>query len=249
MSYAFTPIVVIASALYWSGFNGSFDAVNAFTALAYIYLASDPMGAILISWSQIGEMVACFNRIQAYLLLPEYVDSREEFPLLDEKKPTYDLEHFPIQFENASVASPDGRILFTTDVSFKRATITMVIGPTGVGKSTMLRSVLGEAQVTSGSIYVLPQQIAYCGQEEWVRNITIRENIIGHFSYDETWYNTVTRACLLLDLNEFPLGHLTLAGTRGANLSGGQRQRVVGAEPFEDEVYLLTCSGTCKGCL
>jgi ABC-type multidrug transport system fused ATPase/permease subunit len=223
MSYSLTPIALIAAALFWSGFDGGLDATSAFTALAFIYLAAQPMAAILLSWSKIGGMVACFNRIQAYLLLPEHVDSRD----LGEKGPTHDLERFPIQIEKASVASPDGRFLFTADVCFEHATTTMVIGPTGVGKSTMLRSVLGEAKITSGSVYVQTQQIAYCDQEEWICNATIRENIIGCLPYDEVWYNKVAKACLLHDLNEFPLGHLTLAGTRGSNLSGGQRQRVV----------------------
>ncbi|KAK3175676.1 hypothetical protein K4F52_010059 [Lecanicillium sp. MT-2017a] len=226
MSYAATPIAVVAAALFWSGFDGGLNAINAFTALAFVYLAAQPMASILLSWSKMGGMLACFNRIQAYLLLPEHVDSREQLPLLDEKGPTHDLERFPIQFENASVATPNGRVLFTAELYFEYTTTTMVIGQTGVGKSMMLRSVLGEATVTHGSIYVQIQRIAYCDQEEWICNVTIRENIIGNLPYDEVWYNKVATACMLRDLNEFPLGHLTLAGTRGSNLSGGQRQRV-----------------------
>ena len=235
MSYATTPIAVVAAALFWSGFDAGLDAVSAFTALAFVHLAAQPMAAIILSWSKIGGMFACFKRIQAYLLLPERVDSRA--PLI-EKSPTRDLERFPIQFENASVASPDGSILFTADLAFEASTTNMIIGPTGVGKSIMLRSVLGEAEITSGSLCVKPQQIAYCDQEEWVCNATIRENIIGCLPYDEVWYNKVITACMLHDLNEFPLGHLTLVGTRGANLSGGQRQRLVRTPIFGGKYFI-----------
>lgn len=187
------------------------------------------MASILHSRSRIGGIVACFSRIQAYLLLPEHVDCREQVSGCDEKKTTYDLEHYPVQFINACISSPDGRALLMADAIFESETTTMVIGATGVGKSTLLRAVLGEADLTSGSIVVQTRQVAYCGQEEWIRNVTIRENIIGMLPYDEKWYNTVTTACLLRDLDEFAHGHLTLACNRGSNLSGGQRQRVVSA--------------------
>ena len=239
-----TPIVVMAGGVFWSGFDNGFNATDVFTALAFIYLASKPMAAILNSWSKIGGLTACFSRIQAYLLLEERLDSRDQTPELSDDKPTIlsqkgplqDIEHFPIQLTNASVASPDGRVLFTANLSVPRSSVTMIIGPTGVGKSTLLRSLLGEAKITHGSIYVSPQQIAYCGQEEWIRNTTIRDNIIGGNAFDEEWYRAVISACLLSDLEEFPHGDSTLAGSRGANLSGGQRQRVVRNPALLDRV-------------
>ncbi len=242
MSYALTPVVVLAGGIFWSGFDNGFNAVDAFTALAFIYLASQPMAAILNSWSKIGSLVACFGRIQAYLLLEERVDSRCHIPdpsdekptTLDQTGPPQDIEQFPIQLMNASVASPDGRVLFTANLSLPRSSVTMMIGPTGVGKSTMLRALLGEANITQGSIYVRPQQIAYCGQEEWIRNTTMRGNIVGENAFDEERYRAVVAACLLNDLGEFPHGDLTLAGSRGAHLSGGQRQRVVRDQALTD---------------
>lgn len=228
--------MVIAGALYWSGFTDGFNAVDIFTVLAFIYLAAQPMGIILTSWSKIGELAACFSRIQAYLLINEHADSRatlaeprsEKLILEEQRYHFHDFQRFPVQLVNVTVSTPDGQALFSANVLFSRATTTMIIGPTGVGKSTFLKGILGEANITSGALFVEPrQQIAYCGQEEWIRNITIRENIIGENLFDEELYGRVIEACLLCDINEFPHGDKTLAGSRGSNLSGGQRQRVV----------------------
>lgn len=186
------------------------------------------MAAIINSSRRLRAFIASFDRIESFLLLEERVDNRVISFVSIQKDPPHDVGQFPIQLLNATISSPDGRALFTIDLAFELATTTMVIGPTGVGKSTLLRALLGEANVTSGFIYVQPQQIAYCAEEEWICNITIRDNIIGENPYEEEWYNTVVMACLLQDIREFPYGDLTLAGLRGSNLSGGQRQRLVG---------------------
>lgn len=226
----------MAGGLYWRGFTDGLDATKIFTVLAFVYLASQPMAAFLISWSEIVGLTDYFSRIQAYLLLSERVDSREPIPqqpdnkpLSNKKRPIHNIGHFPVQLANATIATPDGRALFTANVAFGRSTVTMMIGPTGAGKSTLLKALLGEANITRGSVFVQPQSIAFCDQEEWICNMTIRNNIIGESAYEEEWYRSVIEACLLDDIEEFPQGDQTLAGSRGSNLSGGQRQRVVRA--------------------
>lgn len=117
----------------------------------------------------------------------------------------------------------------------------MVIGPTGVGKSALLKSLLGDGNVTSGSIFVDPQQIAYCDQEVWLRNVSVRSNIIGERPFDEVWYNKVSTACMLQDLDSLPDGHLTLVGSRGSRLSGGQKQRLVSALSQMTDMKVVLC--------
>lgn len=233
MSYTLTPVVVVAGGLFWSGFSSGFTAVEVFTSLAFIFLASKPMAAIVNSWHRIGGLPASFDRIQSFLLLKERRDRRRRGPNMPQQNttipnvmPPQDIEHFPIQLVNATVASPNGAVLFAANLSVHRSSVTGVVGPSGAGKSSLMRTVLGEANVT-GAIYIRPGAIAYCGEEEWLRNSTIRDNIIGENVYDEERYRDVVSACLLGDLEEFPQGDMTLTGPRGDHLSGGQRQRVV----------------------
>ncbi|KAK3331306.1 ABC multidrug transporter [Apodospora peruviana] len=109
------------------------------------------------------------------------------------------------------------------------STLTMVIGPVGVGKSTLLRSFLGETYILAGSVECAsPKQIAYCDQEPWILNLSIRENILGILDYDEDRYRRVIEACQLqTDFAQLPKGDETLTGSKGLSLSGGQRQRIV----------------------
>ncbi|KAJ2522930.1 hypothetical protein H4217_000405, partial [Coemansia sp. RSA 1939] len=69
--------------------------------------------------------------------------------------------------------------------------------------------------------------IAYVGQDTWLRNATFRENILFGEEYDKERYEEVLRVCALKpDLRIFPAGDETEIGERGVTLSGGQRQRV-----------------------
>jgi ABC-type multidrug transport system fused ATPase/permease subunit len=227
----FTPVIVIAGGLFWTGFD-DFDANVAFTSLAFISLASDPIGMILTAWSRLGALVASFERIQNYLQLEERADDRGELHQLpvtcDEKQPLYNLADFPVQLHEACICPiGDKPPLLRANISLARSSVNMIIGPTACGKSTLLKGLLGEASIIQGSVHIQPGCVAYCSQETWLRNVSIRDNIIGEFLYDEVWYNTVTTMCLLRDLEEFPEGHGSLAGSRGSNLSGGQRQRIV----------------------
>ncbi|KAJ2608603.1 hypothetical protein EV177_004888 [Coemansia sp. RSA 1804] len=69
--------------------------------------------------------------------------------------------------------------------------------------------------------------IAYVGQDTWLRNATFRENILFGEEYEKGRYEEVLRVCALKpDLRIFPAGDETEIGERGVTLSGGQRQRV-----------------------
>ncbi|KAJ2898867.1 Transporter of the ATP-binding cassette (ABC), partial [Coemansia aciculifera] len=69
--------------------------------------------------------------------------------------------------------------------------------------------------------------IAYVAQEAWLRNATIRENILFGETYDQKRYEEVLRVCALKpDLRILDAGDRTEIGERGVTLSGGQKQRV-----------------------
>ncbi|KAJ2524877.1 hypothetical protein GGI11_000499 [Coemansia sp. RSA 2049] len=69
--------------------------------------------------------------------------------------------------------------------------------------------------------------IAYVAQEAWLRNATIRENILFGEPYDLERYEEVLRICALKpDLRILAAGDMSEVGERGIALSGGQKQRV-----------------------
>ncbi|CAG8886463.1 unnamed protein product [Penicillium nalgiovense] len=73
----------------------------------------------------------------------------------------------------------------------------------------------------------LIDSIAYCAQEAWLVNDTVKENIIFASPYDERRYRAVLKACALeRDLAILDAGDQTLVGEKGISLSGGQKQRI-----------------------
>lgn len=110
--------------------------------------------------------------------------------------------------------------------------LTVIIGPVGSGKSTFLESIVGETIPSSGELHRRLPSAAYCAQQPWLENGTIRSNIIGVSPYDRAWYKTVKSACGLdPDMTNLERGDQTLVGSKGVNLSGGQKQRIV-SPPF-----------------
>lgn len=122
---------------------------------------------------------------------------------------------------------PEGS-LQQIDMSVPRGKITMVVGPVGCGKSTLVKAVLGELPVMGGSIHISSLRIAFCDQTPWHVNGTVQESIIGVSDFDQRWYSSVVRSCALdEDLAQLPQGDQTQIGSKGIALSGGQSQRIV----------------------
>ncbi|KAL8722266.1 MAG: hypothetical protein Q9225_001213 [Loekoesia sp. 1 TL-2023] len=108
-----------------------------------------------------------------------------------------------------------------------RGKFTMIVGPVGCGKTTLLKALLGEVPALGGTIKFLGSDIAYCDQSPFHMNGTIRESITAFSELDDRWYGTVVKACALTeDLRQMQLGDRTRIGSRGVALSGGQSQRV-----------------------
>ncbi|KAM3474463.1 hypothetical protein MY5147_004238 [Beauveria neobassiana] len=118
-------------------------------------------------------------------------------------------------------------LLRKVNFSLTPGSTTGLVGLTGGGKSTIVQGILGQSEILGGSVSVNTDEIGYCGENVWLRDITIRENIIGDLEFNQARFTSVIRACFLEeDLQWLPGGADYIVGTNGSNLSGGQRQRV-----------------------
>jgi len=127
--------------------------------------------------------------------------------------------------------SPQNRT-FTFEPPSLSGSLTVVIGPVGCGKSTFLKAILGETAFLQGKVALLTTEVAYCAQDPWLINGSIRDNITGmsNVSLDEEWYSAVLASCSLdLDLAQMQHGDKMVVGSKGIKLSGGQKQRIVGS--------------------
>ncbi|KNE65845.1 hypothetical protein AMAG_09813 [Allomyces macrogynus ATCC 38327] len=114
-------------------------------------------------------------------------------------------------------------------VSIPRGKLTVILGPTGAGKTMLLHALLGELALDAGRVCMPHTPIAYVPQQPWLLNATVQENILfGAPTADQPdRYQRILAACALVrDLQVLDAGDQTQIGERGIALSGGQKARV-----------------------
>ncbi|EJD45804.1 ABC transporter [Auricularia subglabra TFB-10046 SS5] len=127
-----------------------------------------------------------------------------------------------------STPAPEQEVFQLRDVnlSIPRGKLVAVVGSVGSGKSSLLQGMIGEMRLTGGTV-TFGGTVAYCSQQAWVQNATIRENILFGKPFDEERYwKAIRDSCLESDLNILPHGDMTEVGEKGISLSGGQKQRL-----------------------
>lgn len=109
-------------------------------------------------------------------------------------------------------------------LKFPKGKVSIIAGPTGSGKTSLLMALLGEMHFASadveGSNFSLPRSlgVSYASQQSWLLNETLRENILFGSSYNEQRYKKVVSQCALeRDFTLFEAGDMTEVG--GSSLS------------------------------
>lgn len=115
-----------------------------------------------------------------------------------------------------------------------------IVGPTGSGKSTLIKLLLRFYDVSQGKVCLdgrdirtlhthdLRRAIGLVSQDVFLFHGTVRENI-AYGTFDAT-LDEIVEAAKVAEAHEFitqlPNGYDTIVGERGQKLSGGQRQRI-----------------------
>ncbi|TQV91752.1 ABC transporter [Cordyceps javanica] len=244
------PVLVLGGAYFWTRAGESLDVVEVFTILAIVAIASEPLILILqviMDWT-VG--FSSLTRIQNFLILKDLQDARQEGDVEVESSepPTSDKaialtenSAFAVHVTTMGFTSlTQGPILRKVNLQIPWGSLAMIWGPINCGKSTLLRSIIGESPITTGTIKVGTKSIGYCSQRPWMQNQTIRNAVIGICEFVEERYNEVMYCCALdVDISHMPQGDHTVIGTAGCNISGGQKQRLSLARAVYDELKIL----------
>ncbi|XP_063983768.1 ATP-binding cassette sub-family C member Sur-like isoform X2 [Diachasmimorpha longicaudata] len=118
--------------------------------------------------------------------------------------------------------------LVVDELIIPRGKLTLIVGKTGSGKTSLISAMLGENPKLRGKIqWARDVKVAYVSQRPWLLNATLQENIIFGSTYNKNRYKSVLRACALQpDVDILPGKDMTRIGEKGINLSGGQKQRI-----------------------
>ena len=105
--------------------------------------------------------------------------------------------------------------------------LTVVVGEVASGKTALLEALLGEMDIHGGSLSRPNTVFGYCAQSPWLQSMSIRDNIIFSYPYEEQRYRAVLDVCQLAsDVDSFEDNDHSFIGENGIGLSGGQRARV-----------------------
>ncbi|KAF9979193.1 hypothetical protein BGZ73_004079 [Actinomortierella ambigua] len=111
--------------------------------------------------------------------------------------------------------------------------LSLVCGPTGSGKTSLLMALLREMDLLSGTVDlppatskivdprtgVIPGTVAYVSQHPWLQQASIRDNILFGLHFEPERYQHVLESCgLLPDLQVFEHGDLTEIGEKARHL-------------------------------
>lgn len=195
------------------------DANKAFVSLSLFNILRVPMAFLPMLITFTAMFFVSLARINKYLrceeLDPDAVhhDTSEEDPVVMSEGTFAWSKTLAPTLHDVSVRVPKGSLL-------------AVVGSVGSGKSSFLSALLGDMIRLRGRVNI-NGSVAYCPQQAWIQNASVKSNILFGERCDQARYEQVLEACALQpDLAILPGGDETEVGEKGINLSGGQKQRI-----------------------
>jgi ATP-binding cassette subfamily B protein len=191
--------------------------------------------------AQFGQIINMYQRARA--------SSARIFGLMDEPYRVTDEDDAPdltiddgnVEYDSVTFGYDDEETI-VEDINFtvQGGETVALVGPTGAGKSTVLKLLMRMYDVDEGAIRVdgndleevtmrsLRQAMGYVSQDTFLFYGTVEENI-AYGTFDAS-REEVIEAAKMAEANAFienlPDGYDTEVGERGVKLSGGQRQRI-----------------------
>ncbi|KAF1784014.1 P-loop containing nucleoside triphosphate hydrolase [Phytophthora cactorum] len=221
-----------------------------FTSIALFQLIQGPLRMITNILPMLVQSKVALERITAFLTMSE-LESDYVMPADHPQGVQYITKKVIVAIQDGEFGwDQDTTLLRNVNLEVKAGDFLVLHGTVGCGKSSLCSALLGEMVKYNGTVFV-GGSVAYCSQQPWIQNMTVRDNILFGLLYDRKKYEKVLDACALTaDLASLPAGDSTEIGERGINLSGGQKARIALARacykthhvdnPIETEMPLMS---------
>ncbi|UTH13071.1 ABC transporter ATP-binding protein [Macrococcus equipercicus] len=238
----FKPLTIIVTmlsfiiALGYGSFlvnQGEITIGGLITFNVYLNMLVWPMFAIGLLFNIMQRGNASLDRVMAVL--------DEQDVLLDPVDAVIPDGH-QVAFQHVDFQYPLSETANLTDINIQvEAGQTLgIVGPTGSGKTTLIKQILKEYPVGQGNISLgghviqhmtkvdVRKKIGYVSQENILFSRTVKENIkFGRpDATDEEIQHAIHLANFTEDVRRLPQGLETLVGEKGIAISGGQKQRI-----------------------
>lgn len=171
------------------------------------------------------------------------------------------IEQAELSFVDVSFryGETDKWVLRNVNLTIRDGEFVAIVGPSGGGKTTLLKLMIGLLTPTEGKILIdgrpatperwraLRERTGVVSQTDNLFSGSLADNI-AFFDPDMDLarvHSAATRARLNEEIREMPMRYNTLIGDMGSSLSGGQQQRVLLARAlYRDPAMLMLDEGT-----
>jgi len=240
----FQPFVEFTSSLgtliviYFGGrlaLQGSLPIADLVAFFLYLQSFYAPVQNLSGAWEAIQSSLAGADRVAGLLAEPK------EPQTVHGAIQATDPVHGTLVFKNVYFDyTPGIPVLEDISLEVPAKSVMALVGPTGVGKTTLVSLIPRFYDATAGSITLdgrelrdykldsLRGQISIVLQDVFLFYGTVRENLLfGRPNADDAEMIAAAKAANAHDfITELPEGYDTLIGERGVKLSGGQKQRL-----------------------
>ncbi|KAN0062057.1 hypothetical protein ACQY0O_006056 [Thecaphora frezii] len=224
--------------------GGTLDTSKLFTVVSVLTLLRNPLFLLAQYAPMLLAALGASIGIRDFLLKPELeADPRPRSPSSSSAASDTAAAAEPLALVAERLTLYAGADLLVEEATFAvpRYSLTCITGPTGSGKTLMLNAFLREVSFVADRLVLDRKRgVAYCAQNAWLRDSSIRDNILFHSAYDKRRYADVLW-CLDLapDIAAMAEGDETRVGSNGSKLSGGQKSRVALARALYSRSPLL----------
>ena len=215
--------------------QGTLPIADLVAFFLYLEMFYQPIRALGMSWENVQEALAGFDRVSELLSEePDVQDPEEATPLPKPLQGSLSFEKVSFSYSNGEMVLKD------INLEIPATNVVAMVGPTGVGKSTLVSLIPRFYDVISGSIKLDGIDIRNLEVDDVRKNVSIvlQDVFLFHGSAKDNikFGNTtatdeeIIHAAKVANAHEFisnlSEGYETIIGERGVKLSGGQRQRI-----------------------
>ncbi len=234
----FTSSIGVLIVIYFGGklaLQGLLSVADLVAFFLYLEIFYQPIRNLSNAWEQVQGSLAGADRVADLLAeQPEMQNSPGSIPF--DRRAEGSISFQDVSFEY----SPGATVLEEINLDIPAHQVVALVGPTGVGKSTLVSLIPRFYDVTTGCISLdgqdihqltldsLRQQVSIVLQDVFLFHGSVRENIL--FGRPDATEQEVISAAKIANADGFisalSEGYETLIGERGVKLSGGQKQRL-----------------------
>ncbi|ADJ15654.1 ABC transporter ATP-binding protein [Halalkalicoccus jeotgali] len=246
---AFAATFVVGGVWLFSGAPGPFTGeLTVGTFVTFLLMTQrfvTPLAEVSNIIDQYENAKASSERVFGLMDVPVRIADAPDAVELARPEGRVEYDHVDFAYPENALAAAEGkdsgeRVLHDIEFVAESGDTVALVGPTGAGKSTVLKLLLRLYDVNCGEIRVdghdvrgltlssLRGAIGYVGQDAYLFDGTVAENITyGNFEASDERIREAARAAEAHEfIRDLPEGYDTRIGERGVKLSGGQQQRL-----------------------